>query len=81
VKLSESADLLAYIDEAQTIEICQQLVRTKSVNPPGNERQVAEIAAALLTDLGLAVEIINHGENRASVLARLEGRSDLPGIL
>lgn len=81
MKPSEPTDLQAYIDESKTIEICQQLVRTRSVNPPGSEKQVAEIAAALLTNLGLAVEIIDHGEDRASVLARLAGRGNLPGVL
>ena len=63
------------------VDICQQLVRTRSVNPPGDEEAVARLAAALLSEAGLSVEVVPHGPGRASVLARLRGTGRAPGLL
>jgi len=67
--------------EAEVVQVCQELVRLKSVNPPGNERGVAEYTARYLAKAGLAVELIDHDADRASLLARLKGSGEAPGVL
>lgn len=67
--------------EAEVVQVCQELVRRKSVNPPGNEREVAEYAAAYLAAAGLSVELIEHDAERASVLARLKGSGEASAVL
>jgi succinyl-diaminopimelate desuccinylase len=67
--------------EAEVVQVCQELVRRKSVNPPGNERVIAEYTAGYLAEAGLSVELIEHDADRASVLARLKGSGEVPAVL
>jgi succinyl-diaminopimelate desuccinylase len=67
--------------EAEVVKFCQELVRIKSINPPGDELQVAEYVASTLKKAGLEVELINHNTTRASVLARLKSPRKIPSLL
>ena len=73
--------LLELIKEAEVVKLCQDLVRIKSVNPPGDERFIAEFVASTLKTAGLEVELVEHSPTRASVLARLKSSSQIPGLL
>ena len=77
----EKKDLLSFVKEAEVVKFCQELVRIKSVNPPGDELQAAEYVASVLKKLGLEVELIKHSPTRASVLARLKSSRKKPGLL
>jgi succinyl-diaminopimelate desuccinylase len=77
----EKKNLLSLIKEAEVVKFCQELVRIKSVNPPGDERQVAEYVASVLRKIGLEVELIKHSPPRASVLACLKSSRKKPGLL
>jgi len=77
----EKKNLLSLIKEAEVVKFCQELVRIKSVNPPGDELQAAEYVASVLKKLGLEVELIKHSPTRASVLARLKSTRKKPGLL
>jgi succinyl-diaminopimelate desuccinylase len=54
-------------------EILEQLVRTRTVNPPGNERDAVD---TVLTFYQPAVDhqVVDHGEGRASLVVRLSGQ-------
>ncbi|MCZ7551365.1 MAG: M20 family metallopeptidase [Anaerolineales bacterium] len=67
--------------EDEVVKLTQDLVRMKSVNPPGDERRVAEFTARYLEDAGFTVEFIDHDADRASMLARLKGSGEAPGVL
>ena len=41
-------DLLGEIQEAEVVSLCRDLVRFKSVNPPGDELEIAEYVADVL---------------------------------
>jgi succinyl-diaminopimelate desuccinylase len=69
------------VHEADVIRFCQDLVRIKSVNPPGDELLAAQYVASTLKKAGLEVELVNHSETRASVLARLRSAPKKPGLL
>jgi succinyl-diaminopimelate desuccinylase len=74
-------DLLSRIQEAEVVNLCRDLVRFRSVNPPGNELEIAEYVADVLREAGLTVEMVPHTPTRASVLAWLRGSGDAPALL
>ena len=57
------------------------LVRARSVNPPGEEGAVARILAARLTALGLETRTLESAPGRPSVIARLKGTGGGPTLL
>jgi succinyl-diaminopimelate desuccinylase len=77
----EKQKLLSFVQEADVVKFCQEIVRIKSVNPPGDELPAAEYVASVLKKIGLEVEVIKHSPNRASVLARLKGFGKKPAVL
>jgi len=77
----EKKNLLSFVKEADVVKFCQEIVRIKSVNPPGDELQAAEYVVSLLKKIGLEVEVIKHSPTRASVLARLKSSRKKPALL
>ena len=45
--------LLALAQEGDAVSLCCPLVRIKSINPPGNERVMAEYVVNVLREAGL----------------------------
>ncbi len=76
----DEKDLIGKVKEAEVAEICRDLVRLQTVNPPGNELASAEYVAAALKKSGAETELVKHGDTRASVLARLKGRGKAPAL-
>ena len=72
--------LLSRIQEAEVTALCRDLVRFKSVNPPGDELEIAEYVADFLREAGLTVETVPHTPTRASVVARLKGSGEVPAL-
>ncbi len=72
--------------ESEVLEICRDLIRIDTSNfgddsGPG-ERAAAEHVAALLAEVGIASEIIESTQGRASVVARWGNQdSSRPGLL
>lgn len=73
--------LLNEPDAMALAQLCSDLVKIDSINPPGNEKQLAEHCARYLEKLSLEVTVIEHGKNRSSILARLAGKGHKPGVL
>ena len=73
-------NLLNRIQETEVVSLCRDLVRFKSVNPPGDELEIAEYVAGVLREVGLTVEMVPHTPTRASVLARLKGSGEMPAL-
>ena len=48
------------VQETEVVRFCQELVRIKSVNPPGDELPIAEYIASTLKKAGLEVELMKH---------------------
>src|SRR4051812_279796 len=55
----------------ETAEVLSRLIRFKTVNPPGNERECQEWLAAYLEDAGLTVELDGPEPGRPSLVATL----------
>jgi succinyl-diaminopimelate desuccinylase len=77
----EKKNLLSFVREADLVKFCQEIVRIKSVNPPGDELAAAEYVASALRKVGLEVEVVKHSPSRASVLARLRSSGKKPALL
>ena len=56
------------------IELTQELVRYRTINPPGDERGCAEYLARLLDKAGFETELIPFGDGRAQLLDRKSTR-------
>lgn len=67
-------------EKTDVVAICQDLLRINSINPPGDELNVARYCGDFLKGLGFKVSLINHSKKRASVLACLKGTGLLPGV-
>src|SRR5499433_3785889 len=63
-----------------SVELTQELVRFRTINPPGDERACAERLASMLEDAGFAIDLTPFGEGRAQLVARIGGASGKPAI-
>lgn len=64
------------IDAGDVVRLTQDLVRFPSVNPPGNEEEVARFLGAYMRDAGLNVEIQQLEDQRANVIGRIPGEGE-----
>ncbi len=65
------------IDDAayqKTIAILEKLVSIRSVNPPGNEDEIAQVVKKLLSENGIDSAIVPLAKGRSSLVARIPGR-------
>jgi len=66
-------------EKEEYIEFLKKLVQSDSINPPGNEKNVAIIIEEFLKASGIKTEIFPFGNNRANLVAYLndsfEGRN------
>jgi acetylornithine deacetylase/succinyl-diaminopimelate desuccinylase-like protein len=67
--------------QQEAAELLQRLVRFRTVNPPGAERECQEHLAAVLRDAGLEVDLFGRTEERPNLVARLRGESDGPRLV
>jgi acetylornithine deacetylase/succinyl-diaminopimelate desuccinylase-like protein len=65
----------------EPIELLQDLLRTRTVNPPGEEAAAAGILEAHLSAAGLKTKILNSPQGRSSLIAHLEGPHDRPALV
>jgi succinyl-diaminopimelate desuccinylase len=66
---------------SDVVELTRELVRTETINPPGDEARAADILAARLEAAGL--EVVAHelgGRERTSLVARWPGTGDAPAL-
>lgn len=64
------------------LEFARELIRTPSPNPPGDERAVADLVTARLTDLGVGdIERLGASEERPNLIVRIRGTSEGPTLM
>ncbi len=78
VSARDALDWDAITDEAS--RWLSEYIQVDTVNPPGNERDGAEWLRDVLVAEGLSAEIVDHGDNRASLIARLHGDGSEPPL-
>jgi acetylornithine deacetylase/succinyl-diaminopimelate desuccinylase-like protein len=64
--------------EERAVELLQQLIRHRTVNPPGDERVLQEELAVLFQDAGFEVDLRGRTPERPNLVARLRGAADGP---
>ena len=57
-------------------ELLQGLIQIKSVNPPGNENQIANFIKKFLSKNNISSELVPLEEGRSSVIAKIEGKEE-----
>jgi acetylornithine deacetylase/succinyl-diaminopimelate desuccinylase-like protein len=57
----------------ETAHLLSAYIQVDTRNPPGNEADGARFLAAVLEKEGISSEIVDMGDNRASLIARLHG--------
>jgi len=67
--------------QIDTIALAQNLIRQKSVNPPGNEYLVAKVVTSFLDDHGIPYRSIEKTNGRPNIIARVAGRGEAPPLL
>ncbi len=66
---------------AHAFDLCQRLLRIDTTNPPGNEREAADLVAEELAAAGLEPVVLESAPSRANVVARLRGTGEKPPLL
>jgi acetylornithine deacetylase/succinyl-diaminopimelate desuccinylase-like protein len=65
--------MLAAAVRDEVVTLLQELLRTDTVNPPGNETAAAELLRAYLEESGVACELYARQPDRANLVARIPG--------
>lgn len=73
--------VLQAIDEGLVIELTQDMVRTETVNPPGDELALAEPLATRLSALGFDPKVLPFQGRRANLLCRIPGSGTKPALI
>jgi acetylornithine deacetylase/succinyl-diaminopimelate desuccinylase-like protein len=63
------------------IDLVRDLIRLRTVNPPGDEALVASALESYLADAGLETEILVSPRGRTNLVARLAGPRDRPALV
>lgn len=63
------------------LRLTKELVRVDTINPPGNERDAAEVLFGEVEGLGIDVEIVDLGDNRANIELCWPGTGDATALL
>jgi len=63
------------------VEFLRKLVQSDSINPPGNEKNVAILIEEYLKGIGIKTEIFPFGNNRANLVAYLNNTFDGRNLL
>jgi len=66
------------MDQEQVKSFLKDIIQIKSVNPPGNEEEVALKLKTLFDEHGIETELVEYGENRTNLIARLKGEESGP---
>lgn len=68
-------------EKEEYIEFFRKLVKSDSINPPGNEKNVALIIEDFLKAIGVKTEVFPFGINRANLVAYLNDSFDGKNLL
>lgn len=65
----------------ESVELLRRLIAVNTTNPPGGEAALARLLAGELAAAGLEVSVIDLGDGRANLRARLAGQRPRPALL
>ncbi len=79
--MRDTSRLTGYVNGKSATNLLRSMIKAASVNPPGGERECAEIVYKKLTDLGLEVNYVERESGRTNVVTRLKGTKGTPVLL
>ncbi|HUN68858.1 MAG TPA: M20 family metallopeptidase [Burkholderiales bacterium] len=68
------------MESTDAVSLTRDLLRFDTVNPPGRERDCAQMAGRLLKEWGFSVEYFEYEDGRTSVIARAGGSDRKPPL-
>ncbi|MGI6552182.1 MAG: M20 family metallopeptidase [Bacillota bacterium] len=74
-------DVCSLIKPDELIKVVQDLVKIKSINPPGEEAEVAEYVRDYMQARDVPTEICEISPNRYNVVSRLKGQGNGPALI
>jgi succinyl-diaminopimelate desuccinylase len=66
--------MASWIDQEEIVELTQALIRSRSINPPGETAECAEIILKKFRKEGISAEIMEGRKGACNVVANLPGR-------
>jgi len=63
-------------EQKEIQDLLQKLIRIKSINPPGNENQIANFIKKFLLKNNIQSELVPLEESRSSIVATIEGEEE-----
>ncbi len=73
---------LAALDDDMLVQLTQDLVRIRTINPPGDEAKAATFVADWMKRNDMPAELVSHAEDgRASVVGGLDGQGERRAVL
>ncbi|MCX8192178.1 MAG: hypothetical protein N3F06_05160, partial [Nitrososphaerales archaeon] len=73
--------LVKSIKKERVIELTKALIRFKTINPPGYERECAEFIADSMRSLGLDVVLKEEKKDRTNCVVTLKGTEQKPILI
>jgi len=64
------------VEKKEINDLLRSLIQIKSVNPPGNENQIADFIKKFLLKNNIQSELVPLEEGRSSVVAKIEGEEE-----
>ncbi len=79
--LLSTKEAISRIRENDVVNLARELVRIRSINPPGLEKEAADFTEEKLIELGLTVDKYEVYPGRPNVVGRLKGTSGTPILM
>ncbi|MEM1524977.1 MAG: hypothetical protein QW618_02420, partial [Nitrososphaerales archaeon] len=73
--------LVKLIEKERAVKLTKELIKFKTINPPGNERDCAEFIADNMRKLGLDVVLKEESKNRTNCVVTLKGSEQKPTLI
>jgi len=73
--------ILANISREETVSLLKDMIRIDTVNPPGNEKVLAEKIKEKFDQLGISSEVVDLGHDRANVIGVIKGTGERKALL
>ncbi|MEN3002815.1 M20 family metallopeptidase [Dehalobacterium formicoaceticum] len=69
-------DLLSKINPDEVVKVVQDMVRLKSINPPGLEKRMSEYVKNYMISKNIPTETLEFATDRYNVISRLKGKGE-----
>lgn len=73
--------ILGEIRKEEVVELLQEMIQINTVNPPGNEKELAQKLKERLEEVGVETELVDLGNNRANVIGVIKGNGKQKSLL